>query len=81
MDNMFLLAGIIAFVFFLAKFAEMRFIEKESKPLKFFIRDSLVVYVSSVVGIFLVGQLNSVVKETNISTPVAPQVFTDNPSF
>ena len=77
MDNMFLLAGIIAFVFFLAKFAEMRFIEKESKPLKILIRDALVVYISVVFGDFIIRQVNPVIHSVAKVTPV----FTDNPGF
>ena len=79
MDNIFIISGIISIIFFIAKFIEMRFIDKENKPLKFLIRDSLIVYISVISGFFIVTQLEPVIEGgTIISTPV---VFTDNPSF
>ena len=33
MENIFVVAGIISVIFFIVKFLEMRFVEKESKPL------------------------------------------------
>jgi hypothetical protein len=79
MDNIFLVAGIISIIFFVAKFLEMRYFEKESKPLKILIRDALVVYVSVVAGMFVLEQLTPVIKETVV--PSSPIAFTDNPPF
>jgi len=79
MDNIFLLAGIISLIYFIGKFLEMRYIDKEPKPLKFLIRDSLLVYVSVVLGSFVIEQLKPVINETEI--PTAPLAFTDNPPF
>ena len=79
MDNIFLVAGIISIIFFVAKFLEMRYVEKESKPLKILIRDALVVYVSVVVGMFILEQLTPVIKEKIV--PTSPIAFTDNPPF
>jgi len=79
MDNIFLVAGIISVIFFIGKFLEMRYVDQEPKPLKFLIRDSLLVYVSVVCGSFIVDQLNPVINETEI--PSAPLAFTDNPPF
>jgi hypothetical protein len=79
MDNIFLVAGIISIIFFVVKFLEMRYVEKESKPLKILIRDALVVYVSVVAGIFVFEQLTPVIKETVV--PSSPIAFTDNPPF
>jgi len=79
--NTFIVAGIISFVFFIGKFIEMRFIEKENKPLKFLIRDSLIVYISVVVGGFVVDQLKPVIQEGGNNVVANPAVFTDNPGF
>ena len=49
---MFAIAGIISFIFLIAKFIEMRFIEKENKPLKIMIRDALLVYCCVLLGLF-----------------------------
>lgn len=75
-----MIALIIAIVFLVIKFIEMRFIDKESKPLKLLIRDALLVYLSVVAGYFILEQLKPVIQNgsgTIINTPV----FTDNPGF
>ena len=78
MDNIFVTAGIISVVFLIAKFIEMRFVDKENKPLKLLIRDALLVYFSVVFGNFVLEQLNPLsIGEGSTS----PQVFTDNPEF
>lgn len=79
MNNIFLFAGIIAIIFFIIKFVEMRAIDKESKPLKLLIRDALVVYVSVVSGNFIVGQLEPFIVGENVVQ--TPNVFVDNPAF
>ena len=80
MSNIFIVAGIIAVVFLIVKFIEMRFVDKESKPLKFLIRDALLVYFSVVSGSFFIDQVSPVMQEVgeNITNPA---VFTDNPGF
>ena len=80
MTNTFIVAGIISIVYFLVKFTEMRFVDKESKPLKMLIRDSLLVYFSVIVGSFLMDQLKPIMDDAS-STPCMPSVFTDNPGF
>jgi len=79
MSNIFLLAGVISVIFFVAKFLEMQYIEKESKPLKILIRDTLVVYVCVVIGSFIFDQVSPVIKD--ISVIESPGAFTDNPPF
>ena len=77
MDNIFIIAAIISITFFIAKFIEMRFVEKESKPLKLLIRDSLLVYFSVLFGYFILEQIKPVIQnggETQL-------VFTDKPEF
>lgn len=80
MTNIFLIAGVISLLFFIGKFLEMRYVDKEPKPLKLLIRDSLLVYVSVVLGYFIVDQLQPAISET-ITPTVAPLAFTDNPPF
>jgi hypothetical protein len=80
MDNIFLIAAIISFIFLIAKFIEMRFVDKESKPLKVLIRDALVVYFSVVSGHFILNQINPLIKDITGGSKVT-QVFTDNPGF
>ena len=80
MDNIFVVAAIISVVFFISKFIEMRFVEKESKPLKLLIRDALLVYLSVVAGYFILEQLKPVIQNGGGNIINIP-VFTDNPGF
>jgi hypothetical protein len=77
MDNIFIIAGVISIIFLITKFIEMRFIEKENKPLKLLIRDALLVYFSVLSGYFILEQLNPIVNKGGEKI----QVFTDNPEF
>ena len=78
MDNIFIIAVAISIIFLIVKFIEMRFIEKENKPLKFLIRDTLVVYFSVIAGYFIIEQIQPVMEG---GIPSSPAVFTDNPEF
>jgi hypothetical protein len=80
MDNIFVFAGFIAAVFFIAKFIEMRFVEQESKPLKLLVRDTVLVYISAVVGSYVVEQISPAISES-INAVASPAVFNDNPDF
>jgi hypothetical protein len=80
MDNIFVIAIIISIIFLISKFIEMRFIEKDSKPLKLLIRDALLVYFSVITSYFILQQLKPIIQsggENIVNTPV----FTDNPGF
>jgi hypothetical protein len=82
MDNIFIIAGVVAFIFLLAKFVEMRFVEKDNKPLKLLVRDALLVYFSVVIGYYIIEQLNPATVQ-NVGGAVAnpTPVFTNNPEF
>jgi len=58
----------------------MRFIEKESKPLKYLIRDTLVVYFSVICGYYILEQVKPMMQSAGGQSAVT-QVFTDNPEF
>ena len=80
--NVYFHSVFISIVFFLVKFIEMRFLDKESKPLKFLVRDTLFVFFSVIVGQFLLDQLKPVIQGGGeVGVPTNPVVFTDNPSF
>lgn len=79
MDNIFLVAGIVSVIYFIAKFLEMRYVDKEAKPLKYMIRDSLLVYISVVIGETIIDQLKPVIENSDLTE--IPLVFTDNPPF
>lgn len=79
MTNIFVIAAVISIIFLLAKFFEMRYIEKESKPLKFLIRDALLVYFSVLLSNFVLEQIHPIV--STATGKAVPPVFTDNPAF
>lgn len=80
MSNIFLAAAVVSVVYFIAKFMEMKYVDKEMKPIKVLFRDVLLVYISVVVGFFVIDQLNPVVQETLHTTNI-PLAFTDDPPF
>ena len=53
---MFLEGAAIAIVYFIVKFLEMRFVSGESLPLKVIIRDTTIVYLASVIGMYTLSQ-------------------------
>ena len=81
MDNIYIISGIIAFVFFLGKFIQMRFVERESKPLKMIVKDTLLVYVCTIIAFIILEQLKPIIQESSGSTPITQIAFTDNPTF
>jgi multisubunit Na+/H+ antiporter MnhB subunit len=90
MENMLIVAIVTTLFFCVFKFIEMRFIEKkkEMKPLKYFVRDMVLVFVSSFFAGFLFFNANRQISEfvnTITDTKVIPdgqaQVFTDAPGF
>ena len=77
MENLFLNAGIIAVVYLLIRFAEMRVILKESTPLKDLVKDTILVYISVIVGTYIIEQV--VPSETGGNKILG--AFTDAPGF
>jgi hypothetical protein len=84
-NNAYIVSGIIAFVFLVAKFIEMRFAksgeEEEAavKPLKFLLRDALLVYVSSLLGFYIIAQFEE--HSTSGSAVKEVAAFTGGPDF
>jgi hypothetical protein len=78
-SNIFVNAGAIAIIFLIMKFIEMRFIEKENKPLKELIKDTLIVYISVLSGFYLLDQLSPMME--SVGHDITPAVFTGNPEF
>lgn len=85
MDNLYVSAGIVACIFLLAKFIEIRFISKsngedssDGKPMKYALRDAAIVFVSYILGHFIITQFND---PANVILSGKPDVFTGNPGF
>ena len=58
MENIFSVGGLVALVYAVLKFIEMRFINKETKPIQEIIKDTIVVYLSTVLGLTLFQHVN-----------------------
>ena len=71
MDQSVFIEGlVVGGIYLLFRFLEMRFVLKESKPLKTLLRDTLVVYIS------FIDQFGSIKSFKSI-----PEVFTNKPDF
>ena len=71
----YMVAAFISITFFIIAFLEMRFVEKESKPLKYLLRDTIFVYFSVFVAHFIMDQISPATVNAKIA------VFTDDPGF
>jgi len=88
-NNEYIVSGIITFVFLVAKFIEMRMTSNKSdeedesatqpKPLKFLLRDGLLVYMSSLLGFYIITQFEEHSASNSILKEVA--AFTGGPDF
>ena len=77
MSNSVFVTGVaIACAYLLFRFIEMRFILKENKPIKVLARDTLIVYLSVLLGNFVMQQLTTVKLSSKVT-----QVFTNDPGF
>jgi hypothetical protein len=67
--NSFILAGIVSVLYGIVRFLEMRFILKETKPLKFILRDAIIVYLTVMLGVFVVDQLENNIPNMSSAKP------------
>jgi hypothetical protein len=90
MEQVIVFALIVTFVFCIFKLAEMKLFEKpkEMKPLKFFVRDVVLVFLSAGIGGFVyfntdvsVSEFFNVITETKVLSSGPAPVFTDAPGF
>lgn len=80
MENIFIQAFIIIIIYISFKYIENKLIIQEySKSIKEYIRDSLLNYISIILGITLYEFLNTfmIMKENNTH----PEIFSDDPNF
>tara|TARA_B100001093_G_scaffold495446_2_gene539951 strand:- start:1372 stop:1611 length:240 start_codon:yes stop_codon:yes gene_type:complete len=79
MNNQVLTAAIVSLLYFIIKFVEMRFILKENKPLKTLIIDSLLVFISATMSLYLLEQFN--LNEIIGNVKLSPSAFINTPDF
>jgi len=88
MEKVFILSIIVTCLFVFIKVFEMKFVDKEWKPLKTIVRDAVIVFVCSLVGSFFLFQIDgsvtdflNVVTENKSFNMSNTQIFTDAPGF
>ena len=82
MENFYIVSITISIIYVVLKFIEMRFISKENVAIKEIIRDTVMVFISTIGGMFIIDQikpLGTVIKRTTGTQP--PSVFADAPGF
>jgi hypothetical protein len=79
MENSFIYATIISVIFFIIKFIEMRFINRETKPLKVLFMDSFIVFICSILAQFVFEQFDNAKDLINSTEPT--QVFMGKADF
>lgn len=79
MNNEIITGVIISTIFFIIKFIEMRFIQRENVPLKTLVINTLIVFVSAIISLMIMKQFN--IDEIIGSIKSVPSVFTGKPDF
>lgn len=91
MNNILIIPIITTALFCVSKIIEMKYIDKELKPLKFVIRDAIIVFISSLTACYLFFHLNVTLddfmniitesKNVGINGIKTAEIFTDTPNF
>jgi len=88
MENLFLFAIFTTILFVLLKLVEMKYLEKEFKPLKYIVRDAALVFSSSLAAaygfFYMKGSIDdflNIVTENKTLNMETTQIFTDTPGF
>ena len=82
MENFYIVSITISIIYVVLKFIEMRFISKENVAIKEIIRDTVMVFISTICGMFIIDQIKplvTVIKTTTGTQP--PTVIADAPGF
>jgi len=96
-QNILIVPVIATALFCVSKFAEMKFIDKDIKPIKVLFRDALIVFISSLTATYIflhfsdnIQEFLNVITDTKSTAStiigggslISPtEIFTDNPSF
>ena len=88
MEKLLVFALVITTVFSVFKILEMKYLEKDMKPLKFVIRDAVIVFVSSFATLTVnsmfggnIQDFMNVLTDTKAMDAASTQVFTGEPGF
>jgi hypothetical protein len=76
------IAFTISIVYFIIKYVENHIIKKDHVPLKKMMRETFIVFLATICGFFIFGQLRPIINETIQPRGGGSSVaFTDNPTF
>jgi len=88
MEQLFLFALFTTILFVILKLIEMKYLDKEIKPLKYIVRDAVIVFSSAFASaaftFYIKGSFSdflNVVTENKVIQPDTTQIFTDAPGF
>ena len=88
MGKIFVIAILTVALFCLAKIIEMKYLDQEVKPLKFLVRDSIIVFGSTLLSSYVFLYMNrsitdffNVVTESKVLQTDTTQIFTGVPEF
>lgn len=80
MNNTYAIATAVSVVYFIIKYIEVRVAKKDDVPLSSLTKDSLVVFLSCVIGLFVLEQVGTIMSDGS-GKRGGSLAFTDNPSF
>ena len=86
MESIITLAALISIIFFIIKFLEIKFLNKENKPIKELVVDTIIVFVSCILSLVLSEQF-SILKDIPFISKNNPisnnqlQAFSSSPDF
>ena len=88
MEKLLVMSLVISVLYIFTKIVKMKYVEKQMKPFKFVLRDSVIVFLSSFVGLFFgimlqgnVADFMNIMTNTQSFNPNETQVFTGEPEF
>ena len=88
MEKILIFSISITILFCILKFIEMKYVDKEIKSLKYFVRDAIMVFSSSFVCIYVlfhydknITDLFAVVTDNKVFSPDTTTIFTGEPGF
>lgn len=76
-SNLYLVAAIISVCYMLLSIIEMRFMSDETRPLKEVFKSTLLVFFSTLCGIYVISNMSSISPKEAKPT----EIFTGNPEF
>ncbi len=80
-NHIWVVSTVIAIIYLFIRFFEMRFITKENLPLKQIVSDSLKVFVSSVIGLFVIQQITPIIFTSTGGIGTTEDLLKNPPAF